>query len=436
MASTVKSDEFFWPTIFKEIDEFNNSNSSVNMFEFNEDIFNAPNTKNKNNSSLLNESRIQPFNETFIGRLRICLFIQAKYKEIFRQLRDSLGGIQALSRYPSMSSVPTSDSLLSKDVQNTIAINSKKTVSIANVPHSHQSHTNKRNDMDMNKHQGILMSEEEIIFGHMDTFCERIRCVLEEIISLAQFQLLFKASPALARPKREDLRYKDFQAARQYRRNSQKSLGNGEIHNEDEDVDEEDDDECDEEDEDDDIEEEGENEEDKEQGDDENNDQSFENKDETDGFMVKSSEHIDVSKGKSQLNTLHEEEDKQRKSLLSTSKPNKLTRYENQYEVIHEVEQSENNDDQKESQSLKKAKNNHSSATTLHSESRSFHNLKEKSALSFNEPKETKETKEADSMVQQTERLFETENRIEEDSKNILQKAQTISKEDIKIMSN
>jgi hypothetical protein len=42
MASTVKNDEYFWPTIFKEIEEFNNSNSSVNMFEFNEDIFNPP----------------------------------------------------------------------------------------------------------------------------------------------------------------------------------------------------------------------------------------------------------------------------------------------------------------------------------------------------------------------------------------------------------
>jgi len=292
----------------------------------------------------------------------------------------------------------------------------------------------------MNKHQGILMSEEDVIFGHMDQFCNRIRCVLEEIISLAQFQLLFKASPALARPKREDLRYKDFQIARQRRRNSQKSTSSGDMNAEMNENDENDDDseEGDEENEDDD-ELEGENKEDesnKEQGEEENNDESFENKDEADGFIEKSSEHIDSSKTKNQLTSLREEEeeDKQRKSLLSTSKPTKLNRYESQYEVIHEVEQSENNDEeQKESPNQQRIKNNRSSANTLRSENHSFHNLKEKSALSFSEPKEQKES---DSMVQQTERLFETENRIEEDSKNILQKAQTLSREDIKIMSN
>lgn len=49
------------------------------------------------------------------------------------------------------------------------------------------------------------MSEENIIFGHLDTFCNRIKCVCDQIISLAQFQALYRVSFSLSRPKREDL---------------------------------------------------------------------------------------------------------------------------------------------------------------------------------------------------------------------------------------
>lgn len=49
------------------------------------------------------------------------------------------------------------------------------------------------------------MSEENIIFGHLDTFCNRIKCVCDQIISLLQFQALYRESLSLSRPKREDI---------------------------------------------------------------------------------------------------------------------------------------------------------------------------------------------------------------------------------------
>ena len=49
------------------------------------------------------------------------------------------------------------------------------------------------------------MSEENVIFGHLDTFCNRVKCVCDQMISLAQFQSLHRESSSLSRPKREDL---------------------------------------------------------------------------------------------------------------------------------------------------------------------------------------------------------------------------------------
>ena len=48
------------------------------------------------------------------------------------------------------------------------------------------------------------MSDEEAIFGHLDVFCNRVKSLLEQIISLAQFQSLYNQANSLPRPKRED----------------------------------------------------------------------------------------------------------------------------------------------------------------------------------------------------------------------------------------
>jgi hypothetical protein len=140
-------------------------------------------------------------NDTLFNRLKSCLIVQMKYKDAFRALRDALGGNQALSSFPSVSSFQVNSDNTSnlKDSLNT-SLNKK----------SINSNLSQKANGEIRSH-GILMSEEDIIFGHIDTFCNRIKCIIDQITSLAQFQLLLKASAGLSRPKKEDLEIKGFQ---------------------------------------------------------------------------------------------------------------------------------------------------------------------------------------------------------------------------------
>lgn len=47
------------------------------------------------------------------------------------------------------------------------------------------------------------------VFKHIDILCSRIRCVIEQIVGLAQYSSLFKVSSGLMRPKSEDLELDD-----------------------------------------------------------------------------------------------------------------------------------------------------------------------------------------------------------------------------------
>lgn len=107
-----------------------------------------------------------------------------------------MGGNQALSSFPSVSSsVQNSDLNLSvRETQASLATNTNNKKA-ANL--------NRRNESV--KTNGILMSEENTIFYHLDMFCNRIKCVSDQMVSLAQFQSLYRTSSSLSRPKREDL---------------------------------------------------------------------------------------------------------------------------------------------------------------------------------------------------------------------------------------
>lgn len=70
-------------------------------------------------------------NETLFGRLKSCILLQVKYKEAFRNLRDALGGNQALSNFPSVSSALNPDlnnNMSSQDTQSTSTINYSKKI--------------------------------------------------------------------------------------------------------------------------------------------------------------------------------------------------------------------------------------------------------------------------------------------------------------------
>lgn len=78
----------------------------------------------------LNES-MSRINETLFGRLKSCILLQVKYKEVFRNLRDALGGNQALSNFPSVSSALNPDlnnNMSSQDTQSSSTINYSKKI--------------------------------------------------------------------------------------------------------------------------------------------------------------------------------------------------------------------------------------------------------------------------------------------------------------------
>jgi hypothetical protein len=136
---------------------------------------------------LKNEAELTNGPDSFLNRLKICLMVQVKYKEAFRNLRDALGGTQALSSFPSISSVQ----------------NVEQQQSSTNIARKFANRRNTLLSAD-NRSHGILMSEEDVIFEHIDVFSKRVNCLIEQIASLSQFQELLKNSAGLAKPKKED----------------------------------------------------------------------------------------------------------------------------------------------------------------------------------------------------------------------------------------
>ncbi|CAF5069397.1 unnamed protein product, partial [Rotaria sp. Silwood1] len=107
-------------------------------------------------------------NESTFQRLKNCLLLQASYKEIFRTLRDALGGSQMLT---STAFSATSSSTLSETTQAS----------------------------------GILMSQDEKIFQHFNEFCRRFEQMLDMTIILNQFSQLITTTVRLPKPKRADV---------------------------------------------------------------------------------------------------------------------------------------------------------------------------------------------------------------------------------------
>ena len=56
---------------------------------------------------------------------------------------------------------------------------------------------------------GVPFTDEESIFGHMDSFCARIRQVIDAVYTLVQYSKLGLSTEGLPRPRREDLLVED-----------------------------------------------------------------------------------------------------------------------------------------------------------------------------------------------------------------------------------
>ena len=147
-SSKDSSELAFWPVILKEIDEYeNNLEKLIDLEDFNLSVsvyysyqvvpsrffdikFVFLLKLSKSKPADLNES-MSRINETLFGRLKSCILLQVKYKEAFRNLRDALGGNQALSNFPSVSSALNPDlnnNMSSQDTQSSSTINYSKKI--------------------------------------------------------------------------------------------------------------------------------------------------------------------------------------------------------------------------------------------------------------------------------------------------------------------
>ncbi len=59
---------------------------------------------------------------------------------------------------------------------------------------------------------GVPFTDEESIFGHLDSFCGRIRQVIEAVYTLVQYSKLATSTEGLPRPRVEDLMVEDESA--------------------------------------------------------------------------------------------------------------------------------------------------------------------------------------------------------------------------------
>ena len=62
---------------------------------------------------------------------------------------------------------------------------------------------------DSDQGHGIPFTDEESIFGHLDSFCNRIRQVIEAVYTLVQYSKLATSTEGLPRPRIEDLMVED-----------------------------------------------------------------------------------------------------------------------------------------------------------------------------------------------------------------------------------
>ncbi|RNA30023.1 dynein gamma flagellar outer arm-like, partial [Brachionus plicatilis] len=212
---------------------------------------------------------------------------------------------------------------------------------------SKKTSSNRKTAIESGRAAGILMSEEDVIFGHLDMFCQRIRCLIDQMVSLSQFQLLFKSSSNLSRPKREDLRLTD-ERGMQYDSES-----------------------------------------------DEDFDEDFETKEKSE-VVLKDLDLGDYS-SKPSLAVLIEENEETKRKKSSAKKMSEKIEFKSEANL---------------------------STSDLGSDEYLQEDYKD----------DTRSESPTKSLLGTTERLFNTEKNVEAESKRILKKAQTFSKEDIKLM--
>ncbi|XP_022081686.1 dynein gamma chain, flagellar outer arm-like [Acanthaster planci] len=138
------------------------------------------------------DQKADPEDDTLLGRLKACLKLYSVYRDTVRTLRDNLGGAHTLMQFPSISSLGAPTSRVRAHSRGALTLMGKasKTPSVAgDSDHGH----------------GVPFTDEESIFGHMESFCARLRQVIDAIYTLVQYSKLGLSTEGLPRPRKEDL---------------------------------------------------------------------------------------------------------------------------------------------------------------------------------------------------------------------------------------
>ncbi|CAH1799095.1 unnamed protein product [Owenia fusiformis] len=134
--------------------------------------------------------------ETLYQRLRACLTLQTTYRDMLRSMRDSLGATNMLSHFHSMSSLVPS-------------VQGSKQGPKVSTPGTGMSSTHSKKGSVAGDHSGhgVSIADEDIILHHMDSFCGRIRQIMDVVNTLSQYTRVIKSTNGLPRPRKEDLIY-------------------------------------------------------------------------------------------------------------------------------------------------------------------------------------------------------------------------------------
>ncbi|XP_069110280.1 uncharacterized protein, partial [Argopecten irradians] len=156
--------------------------------------------------------------DSLFGRLKACLTLQGYYREMLRSLKDALGQSQNLSHFPSLSSVGGPGSFTgSKPKPGTSGASRGTSMS----PKKGQSIM----IADTQGH-GVSIADEEAIMSHMDSFCNRIRQLMDVINTLAQYNKMVHSTTGIPRLRKEDLINEDENEkdVYKYRKRQQEAL--------------------------------------------------------------------------------------------------------------------------------------------------------------------------------------------------------------------
>ncbi|XP_071818739.1 dynein axonemal heavy chain 5-like isoform X4 [Apostichopus japonicus] len=173
---SLNQEDILWKVLFEEI------RTKVNSSE---------GQPSKTRASRRKDNKDVSEDESLFGKLKACVQLYGAYKDMVRNVRDSLGGVYTLTTFPSISSLgaPTS---------------SRQNRSLARVGASHGKASKTPSVAGESEH-GISFADEESLFGHLDTFCSRLRQLLEVIHTLVQYGKLAQNAEGLPRPRKDDL---------------------------------------------------------------------------------------------------------------------------------------------------------------------------------------------------------------------------------------